>query len=218
MGEIIELLQGDLQRSELGKPKVEFSEGSVKVTVAASSLVTMSLASDVASFKKDLDLDGISQKRAQIFEKWRKRSTDSQFFSLHVGDHQFKVDKFAQFRHRQKDQWVRVEKYLRGRVVDAGGKTNPNIHLVLPSNQSLKIDATEDQLEGTGILFKTVTLEVTGKEHLGNGELKDLRLLEIYQPKEQVDEAELKKLWRKGSKAWSDVENPNQWVEGLRSS
>ena len=52
MGEIIELLQGDLQRSELGKPKVEFSEGSVKVTVAASSLVTMSLASDVASFKK----------------------------------------------------------------------------------------------------------------------------------------------------------------------
>lgn len=218
MGEVIELLQGDLERSDLGKPKVVISSGSIKIAVASASLVTSSLASDIAKFELNFDLDGIAPKRAQVLEKWRKRSSESQHFSINVGTHSLKVDRDAQFRHRQKDQWVRVEKYLRGKVVDAGGKTTPNIHLVLPGNRTIKINATEDQLRGSDFLYETVTLEVRAKEHIGNGELKDLHLIEVHRPKSQIDESKLEALWKNGSEAWSDVGDVNQWVEGLRNS
>jgi len=85
------------------------------------------------------------------------------------------INRESAFRHHQLDNWVRAEKYISGRVVDLGGKTKPNIHLVLPSNESLKIEAGESQLQGADYLYKAITLNVTAMEHIRTGELRDLR-------------------------------------------
>jgi len=37
----------------------------------------------------------------------------------------------SRFQHGEENAWVSVEKHLTGKVVDLGGKQDPNVHLVL---------------------------------------------------------------------------------------
>ena len=103
-------------------------------------------------------------------------------------------------------------------MVDLGGKTRPNIHLVLPSGESIKIEASESQLEGADYLYKAVTLNVNAMEHIRTGELRELRLIDVVKPLQEIDEDKLKSLWRKGRAAWSEIISPTEWVERMRES
>ena len=96
--------------------------------------------------------------------------------------------------------------------------TRPNVHLVLGSGESVKIDATEAQLEGADSLYRAVTLNVRVKEHLRTGEILKARLIGGVKPLREVDEDKLKTLWKKGKKAWAGVSSPTEWVEHLRES
>jgi hypothetical protein len=129
-----------------------------------------------------------------------------------------RIDRESAFRHRQLDNWVRAEKYITGRVVDLGGKTKPNVHLVLPSGESIKVEASESQLEGADYLYKAITLNVHAMEHIRSGQLRDLRLIDVVRPLKEIDEDKLKTLWRKGRNAWAEITSPTEWVERLRES
>lgn len=114
-----------------------------------------------------------------------------------------------------------MEKYLTGKVVNAGGKQDPNVHLVLAdTDQSVRIDATEKQLaaEKENQLYKDVTVRVQAEQHLGTKALRKLRLIEFSPQTAEVDEQALASLWEKGRKAWKDVTSPTAWVEALRGN
>lgn len=189
--EVSDLLQGDLERADLGKPKVTLSPGSLKLSIVVPMIVATSFASDLKIFSETWDLDGIASKRAKVLEKWRAKSSATQHYSLAYNNEGLTINSETLFRHRQKDLWGHTEKYLRGKVVDLGGKTNPNIHLVLSNNESLKIQALEEQLRGADYLYEEVTLEVRGREHLETGKLDELYLLQVHRPAKVVDEDQL---------------------------
>ncbi len=226
MGEVIDLIQGESKRTELGQPTFAMEEGSIKLISVVSFLVANSFQSDMRTLEETADLDAISPKRAQIIEVWQSRAnkTDTKRRYSITADpaatrgRRIRVDQNSTFRHHQLDNWVRSEKYLTGRVVDLGGKTKPNIHLVLPSNESIKVEATESQLEGADYLYRTITLNVHAMEHIRSGQLRDLRLIDVVRPLKEIDEDKLKSLWRKGRKAWAEITNPTEWVERLRES
>lgn len=226
MGEVIELIQGEAKRAEMGQPSVAIEDGSVKLISVVVSLVATSFQGDMDILARSADLDAISPKRAQIIETWQSRSakSDSKRRYSIVPDVErtnavmVKIDRESSFRHHQLDSWVRAEKYISGRVVDLGGKTKPNIHLVLPSGESIKVEASESQLEGADYLYKAITLNVNAKEHIRTGELRDLRLIDVVRPLKDIDEDKLKSLWRKGRAAWAEITSPTEWVERLRES
>jgi hypothetical protein len=115
--------------------------------------------------------------------------------------------------------WVSVEKYLTGKVVDLGGKQNPNVHLVLAdTGDSARVGSTEQQLaaERQNQLYKDVTLRVQGEQHLRTKALRNLQLIQFSQQTTEVDERALAALWDKGIKAWKDVKSATGWVEALR--
>lgn len=224
MGEVIELIQGEAKRAEMGQASVAIEDGSVKLISMVATLVAASFQADMETLARTADLDAISPSRAQIIETWQRRSTKSDSkrrYSI-APDAETKmavqINQQSAFRHHQLDNWVRAEKYLSGRVVDLGGKTRPNIHLVLPSGESIKIEASESQLEGADYLYKAITLNVNAMEHIRTGELRELRLIDVVRPLKEIDEDKLKSLWRKGRAAWSEITSPTEWVERMRES
>jgi len=226
MGEVIALVQGDANRSEIGQPSVSIETGSVKLVSFVSVIVASSLHHDLKELASAGDLDAISHKRAEVIEKWQARTAKEgsmrRYDLLANIDGQapvrLEVTSETQYRHKQEDFWVHAEKYITGRVVDLGGKTNPNVHLVLASGDSVKIDATEAQLEGADYLYKEMTLNVSVREHIQTGEIRQARLIDVVKPLKEVDEDKLKSLWRKGKEAWAGINSPTEWVEQLRES
>jgi hypothetical protein len=226
MGEVIELIQGDAKRAEMGQPSIAIEGGSVKLVSMVATLVAASFQEDLETLARSADLDAISPRRAQVIETWQSRSTKSDSkrrYSIAPDgasktDVTLQINQQSHFRHHQLDSWVRAEKYLSGRVVDLGGKTKPNIHLVLPSGESVKVDASESQLEGADYLYKAITLNVNAMEHIRTGELRDLRLIDVVRPSTEIDEDKLKALWKKGRSAWAEITSPTEWVERLRES
>ena len=204
MGEVIALVQGDFSRGEIGQPTVSIEKGSVKLVSLVPVIVAASLYQDLAELSRSRDLDSISYDLlAAVDGEAPTRVT---------------VSPETNFRHLQLDSWVHAEKYLTGRVVDLGGKTKANVHLVLTSGESVKIDATEDQLEGADYLYKSITLNVSVKEHIRTGEIRQARLIDVVKPLREVDEDKLKSLWRKGREAWAGINSPTEWVEQMRES
>jgi hypothetical protein len=226
MGEVISLVQGDLSRAEIGQPTVAISNGSVKLVSLVPVIVAASLHQDLVRLTTSQDLDAVSQKRAEVIENWQaraakpgsKRRYDTLAEVEGEAPARLEVTGTSHFRHLQLDSWVHAEKYLTGRVVDLGGKTRPNVHLVLASGESVKIDATENQLEGADYLYRAMTLNVSVKEHIRTGEIREARLIGVVKPLREVDEDKLKALWRKGKEAWAGISSPTEWVEQLRQS
>lgn len=226
MGEVIALIQGDYSRSEIGQLSVSIKEGSVKLVSLVPVIVAASLHQDLAGLAGSADLDAISPKRAEVIENWQARAAKEgskrryDMLAEVEGESPARlvVSRETHYRHLQRDSWVHAEKYLTGRVVDLGGKTKPNVHLVLSSGESVKIEATEAQLEGADYLYKTMTLNVSVKEHIRNGDIRHARLIDVVKPLKEVDEDKLKSLWRRGKEAWAGISNPTEWVEQLRES
>lgn len=226
MGEVIALVQGDSSRAEIGQPSVSIESGSVKLVSLVPVIVAASLHHDLKGLASGGDLDAISAKRAEVIENWQARAAkdgSSRHYDMlaEVEDEtpaRLEVTRETQYRHKQQDSWVHAEKYLTGRVVDLGGKTKPNVHLVLASGDSVKIEATEAQLEGADYLYKKMTLNVSVREHIRTGEIRQARLIDVVKPLKDVDEDKLKALWRKGKEAWAGINSPTEWVEKLRES
>lgn len=226
MGEVIALVLGDASRAEIGLPSVSIETGSVKLVSLVPVIVAASLHHDLKDLANSGDLDAISAKRAEVIEKWQAR-TAKDGSKIHYDllaevegepPARLEVNRETQYRHKQEDSWVLAEKYLTGRVVDLGGKTRANVHLVLASGDSVKIDATEPQLEGAAYLYKEMTLNVSVQEHIHTGEIRQARLIDVVKPLKEVDDDKLKALWRKGKDAWAGINSPTEWVEQLRES
>jgi len=39
---------------------------------------------------------------------------------------------------------------------------------------------------------------------------------DVHMPSREIDEEQLKTLWRKGKEAWAGIGSPTEWVENLR--
>ncbi len=116
-----------------------------------------------------------------------------------------------------KEIWYAVELYLRGTVVDAGGKTQPNIHLQTDDYGLVRIRTDEAFLASLeqNILYKQVEARVKGKRNLHTKELHPDELKLISRRDMPVKEY-LKMLAERASEHWKDVEDIDQWLAEIR--
>jgi hypothetical protein len=223
--EVETLIKGDVPGASLVDSRVRIEKGSVKVVALVAHLLAADARADLTKLNQTGDLDMIQPKRAMVIERWqmRTRRSPSRVYSISEGvsGHTVRVSNTSLFQHGGENAWVSVEKHLTGKVVDLGGKQDPNVHLVLAdSGESVRVGATEQQLaaEKENQLYKEVTLRVQGEQHLRTKALRNLRLIQFSPQTTDIDEQALASLWEKGRKAWKDVKSAAGWVEALRGN
>jgi hypothetical protein len=224
LDEVEAVIKGNMLTATLSESRVKIEEGSLKVIAFVSALVAADVQSDLGKLSQTGDLDTIEPKRAQIIEQWQSRARRMPYRKYVISDQRrptIRIESETTFQHGSENAWVGVEKYLTGRVVDLGGKQNPNVHVVLTdSGTDVLVQATEQQLgeERENQLYKEVTLRVQAEQHLRTKALRNIRLIEFLPRSADVDEDALNTLWEKGREAWKDVESATDWVERLRGN
>ena len=223
--EVEKLIKGDVEGATLSDSRVTIEEGSVKLLALVARLLAADVRNDLAKLDATGDLDAIQPHRAEVVELWqsRVRRNPNRTYSIQAspGARPLRIANTTQFQHASENAWVSVEKYLVGKVVNAGGKQDPNVHLVLAdTGASVRISATEEQLgaEKENQLYKDVTLRVQAEQHLRTKALRDIRLIQFLPNAGAADEQALANLWQKGHEAWRDVASAAGWVESLRGN
>lgn len=227
--EVEKIIKGDVPGASLSDSRVRIEEGSVKLVTLVAHLLAADVRSDLAKLDETGDLDAIQPRRAEVVEQWqaRTRRFPSRSYSIQTNPHTvaprppLRIANTSQFQHGSENAWVSVEKYLAGKVVNAGGKQDPNVHLVLAdTGESVRVSATEQQLgaEKENQLYKDVTLRVQAEQHVRTKALRDIRLIQFLAQASEADERALANLWQKGREAWRGVASAAGWVESLRGN
>ena len=227
--EVEKIIKGDVPGASLSDSRLRLEEGSVKLVTLVAHLLAADVRSDLAKLDETGDLDAIQPRRAEVVEQWqaRTRRFPSRSYLIQTNPHTvaphrpLRIANTSQFQHGSENAWVSVEKYLAGKVVNAGGKQDPNVHLVLAdTGESVRVSATEQQLgaEKENQLYKAVTLRVQAEQHVRTKALRDIRLIQFLAQSSEADERALANLWQKGREAWRDVTSAAGWVESLRGN
>ncbi|MDR2852242.1 MAG: hypothetical protein LBV61_04175 [Burkholderiaceae bacterium] len=219
--DVSDFLQGSSRDVNSADVLVSIDEGSL-VLVAAGLLTASTLWSDVAQLTNPDSLGAIDPKRAAVVERWQAQahSNPNRIYRLEdAGKHVLTTINANSNFTQLADTWVMVEKYLHGQIVDWGGKTKANIHLVLENGKNLIVSAAQQLLaqESENRLYRSALLHVTAEENLRTGELRNLSLRAFESHHPTYDEDEFQQMVHKGTAAWKNIPNAAQWVESLRS-
>lgn len=156
--DVDEFLRGDDGEVDTSALDVSVVAGSLGLRTAPMALP--SLLNDLRRFATGEELSGLSAKRRTVVERWQKAAR---------GQHRSRVEITAAFLARpividqnsdyhldDADQWVRVERYVRGEIEDMGGHSRPNAHVRLPDGKLVVVDATREVLreERTNRLYE----------------------------------------------------------------
>lgn len=201
------LLRGANREVDPGELDVSVRAGSLAI-VTAPIAAAPSLFRDLRSLLDTELLDALDAKRREVVERWQKP-----FLARPLV-----IDERTDFRADDADQWVVVERYVRGEIQDLGGAKKANAHVRLPDGTLLSV-ATERKVlkEGTqNRLYKPAMLRIRARYNVLTRELKDAQLIEFVEYAPRFDEAEMERLTRRGAQAWKDVEEAAAWVDDLR--
>ena len=223
--EVEKLIRGDVPGASLSDSRLRLEDGSVKLVALVAQLLAADVQGDLAKLNEKGDLDAIQPRRAEVIEQWqaRARRFPNRAYSIQTSaaSRALRIANTSQFQHGSENAWVGVEKYLAGKVVNAGGKQDPNVPLVTTNpGESVRISATEQQLgaEKENQLYKDVTLRVQAEQHMRTKALRNIRLIQFLAQATEADQRTLANLWQKGREAWRDVRSAADWVETLRGN
>ena len=139
---------------------------------------------DIGTAKAIENIQDIAKNRNYIFNI--KTSLDQ--------SNELRLDRTTQF-YRTESIWADAEFYFYGKVTNAGGKDKANIHVFSEEIGTVRIQTPISFLEqyDENMLYKTMGIRATGKQHSETGEIdtSTLKLIELvdYQPKyDEIEE------------------------------
>jgi hypothetical protein len=219
-------LAGGQRRAPLDEVHLEIQDGSYKLVLTLPLLLAISLEPDLKKLHREDALGEIDPKRADILKQWQKRARISPDFCVAIDSPErtfppITISKETDYRAPDEDDWVAVEKYVVGTVVDMGGTTAANVHLVNEdSGKRFVAASTEDFLrdQRENYLYRKVQVHVSARENVKTGELRDILLISFIGKGPSYDEAELDAAIDKGTKAWANVPDSVAWLKSIRGS
>ena len=196
---------------ELQSPTFKICEGSVKNIFRAS-------AETVAKFAGVLSLvsmqtDGVlplDNKTAQVFEEMQTFVRKNNFtlgITTNFSDAAVTITPQSNYR-RKPELWVIAEKYYYGKIVDAGGVTDANIHLDT-SYGRFTIHSDEQTLKSIRHpLYNNFGVRVRVRQNPNTGEIDEssMELIELTKYNPKFDLAYLRSLQKKATPIWSNVD------------
>lgn len=167
-------------------------------------------------------LDNLDAKRREVMERWQKAARQTRQVAYRISapflDRPIVVNAESDYHADDADQWVQVERYIRGEIQDLGGATKANAHVKLPDGRTLKVTAERDVLRDDTVnrLYKLAMLRIKTEYNVLTRDLRNARLVEFVEYAPTVDEEELARMTRRGANAWKDVGDATAWVDELR--
>jgi len=220
--DVDEFLRGDGGDVDTSSLDVAVVKGSLALSTAP--IANPVLLGDLQRLCSDQRLDGISVKRRGVVERWQKAARGPRHLKIEIQarflNSPIVINADTDFRADDADQWVRVERYVKGEIEDMGGHGKANAHVRLPDGKLLVVDASKDVLrdEKVNRLYKTAMVRITAEFNVMTREYRSARLIEFVEHDNRVDEKALERLFSRGARAWQSVPDAGEWVDSLRGS
>lgn len=207
------------------RPNISYKieEGSVKHILKTAIQYIIGFNAIIGQVSQVQNIDFLELGTANAFENIQDIATKRNYvFSIKTSldnTNEVRIDKTTRF-YRTEAIWADAEFYFYGKVTNAGGKDKANIHVFTEDLGTVRIQTPISFLEQyeENILYKTLGIRATGKQHSETGEIDKttLKLIELvdYQPK--YDELYLKALRDKAKKSWLGSIDPDKWLNDIR--
>lgn len=207
---------------EVDPAELDVSVRAGSLAIVTGPIAAPSLFRDLRSLLDSELLDALDAKRREVVERWQKLARQTRGVAFRVSApflaRPLVIDERTDFRADDADQWVVVERYVRGEIQDLGGAKKANAHVRLPDGSLLSV-ATERKVlkdDTQNRLYKPAMLRIRARYNVVTRELKDAQLIEFVEYAPRFDEAEMERLTRRGAQAWRDVDDATAWVDELR--
>lgn len=214
-------LRGDDKEVDTKTLEVAIRKGSVAIETTPL-LSASGLFRDLRALLGGESLDTLDAKRRDVMEQWQKAARKSKQVAYRISapflTRPIEINAESDYHADDADQWVHVERYIRGEIQDLGGRTKPNAHVKLPDGRTLMVIADRDLLrdDTQNRLYKIAMLRIKAEYNVLTRDLRNARLVEFVEHTTKVDEEELARMTRRGANAWRDVSDATAWVDELR--
>ncbi len=218
--DVATLLRGDTKEVDANGLDIAIRKGSLAIETAP--IAAPKLLKDLQFLATSELLDVVDAKRREVFERWQKTVKANAELSFRISapflTRAIVISRETDFHADDADQWVQVERYVRGEIQDLGGITKANAHIRLPDGSTLKVTAEKDVLRNDTInrLYKVAVLRIRAEYNVLTRELRNARLVEFVEYAPRVDDDELSRLARRGEQAWKNIGNATEWVDQIR--
>lgn len=220
--DVDEFLRGDGNDVDTNALDISIEKGSLAIRTAPTANPV--LLNDLRKLANGQEMDGVGLKRRAVIERWQKSARGGRRWRVSIAADflpaAIVISAESDFRADDADQWVRVERYVRGEIEDMGGHAKPNAHIRLPDGKALLVDAAREMLrdEKVNRLYKPAMIRIVAEYNVMTREYRGAKLLEFVEHESRLDEKDLDRLTQRGAKAWRDVPDAGAWIDELRGS
>lgn len=210
--------------NKTGRPTISYSveSGSVKNIFRTSLQTVASFTAVLNMIASQQSIDDLEISTARAFESIQQSAKQNNYsfeFSTSQSDNTIlQITPETNF-FRNEDLWADAEFFFYGELINAGGKNEPNIHLVTKEAGTLLIDVDKEFLkkQDENILYKEYGVRVQGKQNIATGELdkRNLKLLEFVDYNSRFDEQYISTLISKVGNKFKGLDVDN-WIREIR--
>ena len=213
------------KNKQRGRVSISLEEGSAVLRFGVDSATAIQSQAILGRLNTDHDLGLLNSKQIDAIEALQKFVKDENFV-IHFGlsdklNEGLRLDRETEWIAKE-DIWVNEELYVTGEIVDVGGKTKSNIHIVTDSFGTLTVEADKDVLteDSKNRLYKKQKLRIQIKRNLNTGEFRKgsamlIEFIDFDQDNESPEEY-LDRLIAEAKPHMDKIEDPENWLKNIR--
>lgn len=213
---IYELLSND--DSIKKDARISLEEGSLKTLLILPVAIWSGLCADIEKYSIG-DYSSISvPKRKKALDKLVRSSNVGSCNLSILSDDKEIYNSSTAITPRKQDIEVELEMDIEGKVLEAGGRGRPNIHVEGQNGKKYTITTSQAQIAELekNILYHNVLLLVSYKYNIQTKASRDYRLKKIIDDGDSIKADELKVLIKQESAKWKNITDPALWLTELR--
>jgi hypothetical protein len=218
--DVEDFLRGEGGELDMQELDVGIVKGSLAIQTAP--ITSPGLIRDLRLLADSERLDGLDKRRREVIERWQKLASGTRRTVFRIDAPGFprgvSISAATDFHADDADQWVRVERYLQGEIVEMGGLKKVNAHIRLQDGTLIPVESDREFFRSDTVnrLYKMAMARISAEYNVVTRKYRNARLLGFEEHQQALDEAQLQRLTERGAKAWATVPNATDWVDSLR--
>lgn len=218
--DVEDFLRGDGGELDMQDLDVGIVKGSLAIQTAP--MASPGLFRDLRLLADSGRLDGLDKKRREVIERWQKVASGVRRSVFRIDapgiSREISISAATDFHADDADQWVQVERYLQGEIVEMGGLKKVNAHIRLQDGTLIPVESDREFFRSDTVnrLYKMAMARISAEYNVVTRKYRNARLLGFEEHQQALDEAQLQRLTERGAKAWATVPNATDWVDSLR--
>lgn len=220
--DVDDFLRGEAAEIDTTGLEVSVFKGSLGVQTAP--IANLDLMRDLRLLGGSELLEGLDARRREVVERWQKIAKGIRHAIFRISapfmSKPVVINAETDYHADDADQWVKVERYMQGEVVEIGGQRKVNAHIRLQDGTLLAVESEREIFRDDKVnrLYKPAMARITAEYNVVTRKYRNARLLAFEEYQNTLDESQLQRLIQRGVKAWKDVPNASEWVDDLRGS